>query len=335
MYFVRLVVGMTLLFLGLVSCEKNELMGEEILAAPDDFVVKGFSASTHSVNFLQSEVYFEADFSEEVTATILLKGEESGAEKKINILKSSELNEFNGSWKGDHDGMYFFQQGEGVVVELSFYGHKEKYYDTIKIVKMYDFNSVAKNNGVEQSITDWQTWSPNIYGNYLNKELSGRSNEILATQGNYCYRLKSVDNCPKTYLGGGDFELKENSNGFITFQSNEVWFNCYVYSKGECEANIIISLEEADAGFDKAIPSKTDNLNWVIPANFQGWKLFSIQYNKIPFATIPQFGGSGNKLREPNRIDRIAFQVKSLEESNDVDVAFDFFTFTEGKPFQP
>jgi hypothetical protein len=320
------------------SCKKTEFVGEEIVSTSDGFSVSGFSFSNEEVAFDESHVYFSSSFSEEATAKVVLVGEESGARKTFIYNYQSELNQDNSIWKGEHDGLTFFRKNETVIATLSFYGHAQKYLDTIRILEPINYSNkdgvfVYSNSGVEE-LSSWNSWSPQQYGEKINQELSGRSDFVLPVQGEYSYRLLSKEEQSKGYIGGGDFNVKGNQNGFVYLsdQANEVWFNCYVYSAKESAGVILISFAEAD-NLEKSDSETTDKVNLVIPLDLVGWKLISKQYIKIPFATNPIYGGNGNTIYEPNKIDVIAFQIESSQDDELIDVAFDNFIFTVGEPF--
>jgi len=328
------------IFTFLFSCTKKELVGDEITSASASLTVNTFSFSKEEVDFSKSQVFFNAEFSEEVTAKIELVGQESGAKKEFSFNLVSKLNIDNSIWLGEHDDLTFFRKNENVVAKLSFYGHDQNYYDTLLILDVNKFSDGASvfsfyNNGVEDEAS-YDSWSTYNYGSFLDRTLSGRSEEIIPVQGDYSYRLINLPNSPSGYLGGGDFALKENQKGFAYLSDNpeDVWFNCYVYSSKKSSGNIIISFAEADGNSLQANAAESDNVNLVIPLDFEGWKLISQEYTKIPFATIPEFGGNGNKEYEPNKIEVIAFQIESTVDDEMIDVAFDNFIFTIGKPFQ-
>ena len=135
-------------------------------------------------------------------------------------------------------------------------------------------------------------------------------------------------------LSGGDFNVKASQQDFVYLSDdpNIVWFNCYVYSEKRSSGNILISFAEADDEREYSSSQQTDKVNLIIPLDFIGWKLISKQYTKIPFATIPQYGGNGNKKHEPNKVEIISFQIESGRDNEIIDVAFDNFIFSIGSP---
>ena len=334
-------IGLCIVLMSLFfSCQKKELIGDEIISTSDSFSIDGFSFSKEEVDFTNGYVFFDGKFSEEVTAKIELTGQKSGATKSFSYQLCTRLDQSNAEWNGEHDGLIFFQDNEDVIAKLSFYGHKMSYYDTIKISKVTDY-SYDKNvffyrgAGVEEPLT-WMSWASKPYGEGLDKTLFGRSDFVKPVQGSYSYRLVSKSAQKKGYLGGGDFNVKASQGGFVHLsdQAEDVWFNCFVYSTKKSSGNIIISFTEADNDAQQSSSLKTDKVNLVIPIDFEGWKLVACRYKDIPFATNPLFGGNGNKVHEPNKIEFVSFQTESTKDNEMIDVAFDAFTFTVVKPFQ-
>jgi len=130
---------MTLLFFCLVfiaSCKRNnDPIGPAYKAASSDFkLLTALQATNPAVNFSIGETEsFTAEFSQEVTWTLNLKGLRSGATKMFTGL-SDKLDVSNNVWTGKHDGLYFFRSSEQVVATLTLLGSKLFFTDTINIV---------------------------------------------------------------------------------------------------------------------------------------------------------------------------------------------------------
>ncbi len=73
-----------------------------------------------------------------------------------------------------------------------------------------------------------------------------------------------------------------------------------------------------------------------ITLNHKGWKLFSFKYSSLLPSINAAFGGSGNKIMEPNRVTILNLVLtKKSDPDSPVELYFDHPIFTVGGPFDP
>jgi hypothetical protein len=83
-----------------------------------------------------------------------------------------------------------------------------------------------------------------------------------------------------------------------------------------------------------------DGVQYELPTDHDGWKLFSTRYSDIPFAGYcNQEGGEGfgcgPKKYDPNRIDLIAMSFESDSPEQKAKAAVEYIIFTIDEPFDP
>ena len=152
----------------------------------------------------------------------------------------------------------------------------------------------------------------------------------------------------------GDFGLRNIENMNQTTNPDSVWFNVFLYGNGTPSTRAIIVLGETDcpAGLETDCNDFTkvestsrafwrahnrlidDRLIIEAPMTHTGWKLFSYRYSDIPFAGNVAFGGNGNKIYEPHRLNLIDFSLES-ELPGFAEYYVDFPIITYGGPFDP
>ncbi len=337
-----------LLFLASVfltfGCNKKDIDGREVHPASADFkVTENLVLSDGSPDFTAGTMSLTAKFSEEVTCLVTLKGLESGAEKTFSLLKTSVLDAQNTKWNGTHDGLYFFRKGEKVAVDMSFFGSDLVQKDTLIIDEVQTFTNATHfplNNAgfeVEPIAYPWVVYGTPMFGVV--------SDEIVQVQGKNAFRM-GADATKTGYQGGMDSEVWNYSGTplapldttFFPFSSNpdELYFNIYLYGRGVAADKMIIEFKEADGAHKKNLNGRDDGVQIIQTMGHEGWKLFSYQYSALPFSTYAPGGGSGNKVREPHKIFRVAFSLEITETAPRYgDAIFDFPIFTIGKPFNP
>lgn len=333
----------------IASCNKKDVEGREVTPASDSFTVtKDLVVSDDNPDFVAGPIFFTAEFSEEVTATIKLTGLESGASKEIIVDKASVLEAANTTWNGNHDGLYFFKTGEKVLYEMSFYGSDIVQRDTLIVDVAYDFIvddvTVVVPNGDFEYLSGGGDWW--LQGDVvaLNTDATYPSS-FLPVQGEQYIHAFGTRTAASSYIGGASQGARNGQFFDLPFDASRVWVNVYAYGYGSSNShtNFILSFHEADSvgltvPHDKNGLGTDDNMGWIVPMDHEGWKLLSIKYSDIAFPTycVPgvEGGGCGNKVREPNRIDLISVSFES-DEVLPSNGAIDFLMFTLDKPLDP
>ena len=365
----------SLIFL-IIGCNKKEVDGIEITPATEGFsITEDLVLSNSNPDFTKDPVYFTAMFSEVVTSVITIKGLESGAEKRISVEKASELDATNTSWNGNHDGLYFFKNGEEVSYTLSFYGSEIVVVDTLAIKKEYDFDVVGKTlvipNGNFNDDLGWQNgWWLDMNTKYENIEdfnfgwYGIEETKVFPVQGDKFVQFYGTRVDSSAYIGGASAGARDAVYFDLPADPERVWINIYAYGYGDTHTNNYLLLAESDRCDDceevdeyttvdgltepipdgvidkeQNLPGFDDSMQWEIPSDHYGWKLFSVKYSRLPFATFcvngKEGGGCGNGVREPNRVDIVAFSFESDDPSKPSHALIDQVIFTIDGPFDP
>ncbi len=83
---------------------------------------------------------------------------------------------------------------------------------------------------------------------------------------------------------------------------------------------------------------KTDDsweAEWLVSSLNPGWNLLSKKYSELSPSLSKTNGGSGNRIKEPNRIHRVQVALISTPANKKCTMAWEFLTITKGKPFNP
>jgi hypothetical protein len=339
----------------LSSChrEKVESLGPSYISAPPDFAVNSFSASTSSADLSSGDVKFNATFTNPVTWTLTIKGQTSGAIYQVQGTGSSITNL---SWTGAMTGVAFFRTGETVTATLSFFGSTITSSTNITLTGVPDFTTCGLfpfygDFEDTASVLAWHTpTGPHYSPNYAHFNfptpianvdqgidsvaVDYKGNPVPSVQGKKYYYIKglgaqSVFVSGMQYLGGNLF-----SN--LPADPNQVWFNIYVYGSGDPNSEIQIDLQEDENSNFSYEPGKEDAYVQLITLDHKGWKLFSFPYSKFTISVDPHFGGSGNKIKEPQFVRNFdVVLLKKLNPNSPAEVYFDYPIFTVGGPFKP
>lgn len=315
------------------GCKRAEgIVGPEFVAAPEGFTVVGnsFTASKAAVAFGSSDsISFHAEFSSKVSWKITLTGQSSGAEMVIEGL-GSEIDETSAVWEnGGHTGVYFFETGETVTATLSFLGSSIALTDNFVLTSTRNWGSKANlylpnNNGFETgNFSGWFEYNPPL-------------NEIVTTpaavEGLNCVYLFG-NGAPDFVTGIGS---PPGTHPGIPADPDSVYVNLYVYGSNNPNAFVSFQFKEADKDEANNDYADTDDDAWEgrISLNFTGWKLFSFKYSQLTASEAAAFGGSGNKVHEPDRIRVIQVGLQT-SSSQYAEVWIDYPTITINGPFVP
>lgn len=327
---------MLALLLLLGACKRtDDVVGTEFIGASESFeIVTPFAQNVSTVDFSNSEtVSFTAEFNETVTWIITITGKTSGAKKVISAT-SNEINSSFAVWNGNHDELYFFRDGETADVEMSVLGSTETSSIEVTITNAKDFGASSMvytldgENKFDGTVDGWTVFS---------QDKVETSDDILAVQGSGSLFM--------TGAGEPDFITGASKNvtgttslpSYLPTDPDSVWINIYVYGQGDADTKIDFACKEADAdeGNTKYGEATDDAMGAEIIASHTGWKLFSIQYSALKPSVAADFGGSGNKVHEPHRIDLLQIGLLTLDPEATKSVYVDFPVITVGGPFDP
>lgn len=327
------------------SCHnyKEKSIGPNIGIASKEFsVTTSFTASTGSVNFNTGpNPTFAAQFNEKVSFTITIKGTVSGATKTIRGL-SDQINASNSLWDGTSDFIFF--SAEPCIAELTVLGKDEVIgSDSIVITAPRKGTFVAnfENFSLTAGVGFWEA-NEKIY--------CGKSD--TAFEGLKGYKMEGVDT-----KGGGFIGLSYvqpttitnayyNKNGFslgagkVYYGYNglsdpdSLWFNIFIYGTGDPHAMMYVKFKQDD-NTDGSYSDPTENgFEWqVMDISHTGWKRYSVNYSTIMVSGNQAYGGGGDQVHRPNRIQSIELALWSKQKNGQVSIIYDYPVFTYGKPF--
>ncbi len=345
-----LTVFVALAFVLACSRQNPEYLGPAYVSAPEGFaVVSPLTSSNTNPDFNPAvATTFDATFSSSVSWTLTLTGQTSGAVRTFTGISSG----FTGlEWWGDHDGVFFFRKGELVTATLSFFGTSmtAEAVAPITIVEAPNYQTCGKFSRYgdfedETRITGANNWFPfsnpttpiaNVLQGVDSVAIDYNGNPVPSVEGKKYYYIKGKG-AQATFVSGMQFTRTSNLSG-LPADANEVWVNMYIYGTGDANAGVELEYQEAD--FDGAPGYQgTDDDAFVarITLNHVGWKLFSFKYSDLTPSLNADFGGSGNKMHEPNRLrswDIVV--VKKTDPNSAIEVYFDYPIITVGGPFKP
>lgn len=328
----------------LLSCNRKDAdyIGPAFVGVPDGFNVTGFSATPSPVDFTTDSVVFSATFSHKVSFILRIVGNQSGAVREFRGL-ADNLNINNANWKGFHDGLTYFRVGEDATATLSFFGTSDTYTTTISISVVRDFTSC----GTFPQDADFETPANIVGPNWVPFNSAGATQGVGATEVDYNGKTVTPVQGSNYYYIRGQGVQNEFVDGIrydgplnpaLPANPDNVWVNVYVYGTGD--PNLQINFEMKEADFDGGTAGYQDNeddsMVATIFADHSGWKLFSFKYSNLSPSLAASFGGSGNKIYEPDRV--VGVQVgllKAVDPNSPVEVYFDFPIITVGGPYVP
>ena len=283
--------ALLILIFHLSSCHKTEIQGMEVYALNEDIDKVSIEVSNDKPDFgVGDSVYFVGKFEKMATVSIEITGRVSGAVKKIQ-LNAYELNQNNSIWFGGSSTLIGFQE-ELCDVNISFIGTEIIIKREIEIVGITNFD---QENTINLESNGFESNSSSEF--FMN---CTKVDDFIAAQGQVSVRVPYEVNDAYLYLG--EDNLGSGSFYALPNDPKRVWFNIYVFGTGDADARMFIEFKEADEGNLAYNHGRDDGVQAFIPLGHQGWKLFSFRYSDLGFSSVAAFGGSGNKIHEPNKI---------------------------------
>jgi hypothetical protein len=334
------------------ACHRKEVdfLGPAFISAPEGFAVTSFTATPASIDFTSGSVAFNAAFTNTVTWTLTITGQKSGA---VHVIRGVSNGLTNIVWTGKMDGVAFFKIGETATATLTFFGTSLTSSVNINIIAVPDYRTCGgfAPGGDFEALAVSPLWHPfnvppipNVVQGISATEMDYKGNKVVAIQGNRYYFIRGLGN-QANFVSGIQYD--PGAPKFTTIftpalpaNADIVWVNMYIYGTGDPNAQVQLEYQEADASDTKSpgVYKGTDDDAYVtyITLDHIGWKLFSFQYSKLTPSLNALFGGSGNKIHEPNTLR--SFDLVLVKQSNPnspVEVYFDYPIITVGGPFKP
>ena len=353
-----LIVFATSLF-AITSCNKDEeVLGETTIAARDGFALtSSFTLNTSTVNFANGEaVTASASFNQEVTYKIKVTGLTSGAYRNFSGTGKS-IDPVSFQWKGRHEGLHFFEEGEDAEVILSFFGSNDTHRQIIKISSLYNYLShpdlyashlMTNEHGSYASADSWQnnlnagSWGGGIYGDderdtagfFGTKIINEKDLGAKIPQGTHAFSLKSKGDKNGYQIGFGS-QIYSSQTTLNTPNAENTWVNLYIYGEGRSDVTLEFSITEDDCSIncDFCSGCLNQDVRFIhIPITHSGWKLFSFRYTDLK--TTHYKGRKGNEIPEPSEFVNYAIGLISNGKKPQTLVT-DMPFITYGKPFIP
>lgn len=310
-----------------------------------DFVAESVEFSNPDDKSAKDTVFFFAKMSEEVSWSIAIKGNSSGALKTL--VGTSNSIDFP-YWTGESDNIYFFRKGESVTATLSFVGSdvSKEYSFIVQETKSYpdmiligDFEKGADGRGLVIGTAD----DPDGWFQYFDvegddeeisyglgpneivvKQPSKQSIPVEAVQGEHYFQLRGDDNPTKAgsfFIGGmGHTPVSYGIGSDVLLE--DIFMNLYLNSNGNTTTKFVIEL----GGINGDLFTKEMLIDWT------GWRQISIRLSDF---VQSQVGDNGIGKLLPEQLKSLKFAIHSAGTSGNVaEVNIDFVTLTFGSPFK-
>jgi hypothetical protein len=369
------IATLSLLITSFASCKRSNVEGPN--KAPSNISASsGFTCGTLATNLASADFslnlpfYFTATFTEVVTWKIELTGQSSTATKTISGT-SSVIDATNSSWTGNHDGLYFFEQGETVTANLIISGKAGVCTSTTFVIgAARDAKTatptfmLAANTGPNTSDFEGSLTFPylfNIGGTTVN---TLQNQTIRAPEGTHYVHIEGVSTAVNGFFVGGLQCRKDQTAATHFFPATwtdptKIYLNVYVRGidhlpagnfpyatlNFECHEDDNLNMSTAancptyaypgGGNADSFCPATEDAWVFTIPVRHIGWQLFSCKYSDLTPSADFANGGFGNKKLEPQKVCRIQFGMISSPPFNRVSVDMDYACFTYGAPYDP
>ncbi|MCU0430685.1 MAG: hypothetical protein MUF42_12040 [Cytophagaceae bacterium] len=292
---------------------------------------------------------------------------QSGAER-IFVSTNDHLDSTIFSWKGGHDGLYFFQK-EKVLMSLSFLGSAKIIQDTIELISINNFlqsnnyYALSKDNSFEKfGLNDIKGYYQHslFYALCQSNLRMEVKNDLKPPHGEKYLQIQGNASCLENGYFVGGMQFWSNLSSFYLSdweEKNDLYFNLYVYGRANGD-RIALRLMEADPETDqlkdpqnqdpkvldcangpyfqnKHCPCVDDSWVYEYTIEHEGWKLISIPFSQFKVSTIENVGNHGNKKFEPNRIHKIEIGLIAPSKYGAVSTGIDFPTISRNGPFDP
>ncbi|MFN8439099.1 MAG: hypothetical protein U0V72_15930 [Cytophagales bacterium] len=284
-------------------------------------IVEDLAINAKPVDFTQN-VYFTAKLNRIKSWTLTIKGQTSGAVKRIKGYDNT-VNLANATWDGSSDTTFFFRKSETCIATLSF-------PDT-SLVQSIDFtlNTAKTHTGYlicDYESTTMASYTDSYIGNYF--DAADKATSVIdllafspAPEGAKVLSFNCNDVNSSYYTGGAYHNSKGSNFGIPAFSSDSVYLNMFVYGYSGGNAALSIEIKESDG--DSWKPAQL-SINWV------GWKLVSFK-----LANATDGGSTGNKIKESAKINAVNISMNSIPQGQNCKALVDYLIFTTGSVLKP
>jgi hypothetical protein len=361
------ILSFTMLFAA--SCKRETMVGTEQGFATKDFaLVTPLNVNKTNPNFtlsnlkLNTALFFSAEFNEDVSWTVTVSSDDSGAEMKIKG-KGKKVDVSNGWWQGESTGNRFFSTYDTCYAKLNVLGLDTTFTLNKKIVILqtlsYNLRTV---DGVKyRVIDDFEKATVGMAGVSADQADNGTPKyakyKDYSVEGLQSYHMEGLDVNKNGWLLSINHdaltEIAKQVNPADNIQIDnpeDLYFNLYIRGTGQSNTAIELKTYELDSSDSKVdlasiigtyvynSGAQANNDGWIydIVVDWEGWKLVSIPYSKFKPSSDLKTGGNGNRIKEPWKVTGMAVSLLSYPTPGlNVSADIDFVVISEGGPFVP
>jgi len=362
------IATITLLIISFASCKRDyadsAAKAPTNISASEGFTCGTLGKSLPGADFgIFPKFSFSTTFTETVTWKIELIGQTSAATKTLSAT-SSVINSSNSSWIGNHDGLYFFEEGETVTANLIISGKLGICSSTsFTIVSMRDMKTTTSMFMLLNEFSDYESgaWAYPGQFNIGNTTVNVlQSDQIRSPEGKYYMHMEGVSAAANGFFVGG-LQSRKSSSNTNTYMlpvkwtdPSKIYLNIYVRGidnlpagyfpyavlNFECQEddnnNTSSPLNCVSPGVtDQFCPTSEDTWVFKIPVRHTGWQLFSCKYSDLLPSEDFANGGFGNRKLEPQKVCRMQLGMVSSPPFNKISIDIDYACLTYGAPFDP
>lgn len=329
------------------SCKRDSkddpFLGPEIKPAKEGFAITTWVPPVSPGNYASASDVFAAQFNQEVTYTLTLVGQSSGA-KRVYQGTGVDFDASDFVFQGEADGSKFFKAGETIRATLSVIGSDQT--ESIEYTV-----STTKNWAVPGEViylTNFDGggfYSAGSFGTQwfafddgpLPTELTYYDYEtdlVAPIEGNTYGRISGLDGAGSSpfFMGGmGTFVTFTPAVSTLSSDPSEIYYNIYLNNNGVNDSRIKVDLRQRDGlGNTLLVFSNEINVNW------SGWRLVSIPLSQ--FANDVDGGSTPGadltaSLSLLNAIGFVLLNGESQGAGTAASISIDMITLTKGKPF--
>jgi hypothetical protein len=317
-------------------------------------VIKGSTplSKSDSVAFGKNEkINFTAKFSIKTAWKLSIVGKRSMAVKTI-TGNSSVIDATNAIWEGSSDVPVF--PADTAIATLSFPNDvgRKSMSTSFKVSSSKNF---AKNPNyiIVADFSKPKDTSAAAFNNDPNRNKPGFNCTSAAKKiidGVWCFDAIGVEDFPTSYYMGGLSILPATENpganyfpivspGVIVDEAltGNTYFNIWVKGYGKPVLKMSIQFNESDKGNTDFVndPAHDDTWEYVINPSWFGWKQISFPMNMTTISQAAAYGGSGNHIREIDRIVSITIGIATDKSATNqqVEETYTFPIFSKGAAF--
>ena len=291
---------------------------------------ESLAASRATVDFSAGEnVHFTAKFNKRVNYTLVITGQQSGAQKIFEGF-DNQLNAENSTWGGGTTELPLFQ-AENCNVELII-------PEADSLTMMTTVETLGTKSYQGSLFTDFET-DPldDIFQGNFEFEFTpntGRQNDGMASEGNWYYFFEGTDDVvPNFFVGLVDMKSTITGETYApvpTTAPEQLYFNAFMYADGGLHGIAVLQFiyDSNDSGAFEDGQDAAFQIEGDYPLNWVGWRHI--------YHTMADLGMTEDQVSKIVAIRALLISDMNSQPSPPltVDYGLDFLIFTEGAPLE-